>query len=43
MLYRAFGKTGETVSVIGVGGSHIAKTPSADVSTRIIAPPSSAA
>ncbi len=25
MLYRKFGKTGETVSAIGLGGSHIAK------------------
>jgi hypothetical protein len=25
-LYRGFGKTGETASVIGVGGSHIGQT-----------------
>jgi predicted aldo/keto reductase-like oxidoreductase len=36
MLYRAFGKTGETVSVIGVGGSHIGLTSSDDLATRII-------
>ena len=36
MLYRAFGKTGETVSVIGVGGSHIGQTSSDDVAIRII-------
>lgn len=28
MLQRSFGKTGETVSVIGVGGSHIGETSS---------------
>jgi hypothetical protein len=28
MLYRSFGQTGETVSVQGVGGSHIAKAAS---------------
>lgn len=36
MLYREFGKTGATVSVIGVGGSHIARTASDDLATRII-------
>jgi aryl-alcohol dehydrogenase-like predicted oxidoreductase len=36
MLYRAFGKTGETVSVLGVGGSHIGQTSSDDLATRII-------
>ena len=36
MLYRSFGKTGETVSVIGVGGSHIGQTSSQDLATRII-------
>lgn len=35
MLYRTFGKTGETVSVIGVGGSHIGQTPE-DLAIRII-------
>jgi len=28
MLYRSFGKTGETVSALGVGGSHIGETSS---------------
>ncbi|HEX3876992.1 MAG TPA: aldo/keto reductase [Bryobacteraceae bacterium] len=36
MLYRAFGKTGETVSVIGVGGSHIGQASSEELATRII-------
>lgn len=36
MLYRTFGKTGETVSVIGVGGSHIGETSSDDLATRIV-------
>lgn len=27
MLYRVFGKTGETVSALGVGGSHIGNRP----------------
>jgi aryl-alcohol dehydrogenase-like predicted oxidoreductase len=36
MLYRSFGKTGETVSVVGVGGSHIGKTSSDEVATRIV-------
>ncbi len=36
MLYRAFGKTGETVSVLGVGGSHIGQTSTDELATRII-------
>jgi predicted aldo/keto reductase-like oxidoreductase len=36
MLYRSFGRTGETVSVIGVGGSHIAQAASDDLAVRII-------
>ena len=36
MLYRSFGKTGETVSVIGVGGSHIGQTSSDDLAIRIV-------
>lgn len=36
MLYRAFGKTGETVSCIGVGGSHIGQTESDELATRIV-------
>src|SRR5450755_4739767 len=36
MLYRSFGKTGETVSVIGVGGSHIGQTASDDLAARTI-------
>ena len=36
MLYRSFGKTGETVSVIGVGGSHIGQTSSQEVANKII-------
>src|SRR5262245_48197210 len=36
MLYRDFGRTGETVSVIGVGGSHIGQTSSDDLAIRII-------
>ena len=36
MLYRSFGKTGEAVSVIGVGGSHIGEVPSDDLAIRII-------
>ena len=30
LLYRRFGKTGQTVSVIGVGGSHIGQASSED-------------
>ena len=36
MLYRTFGKTGETVSAIGVGGSHIGQTSSDELASRII-------
>ena len=36
MLYRTFGQIGETVSVLGVGGSDIGKTSSDDLATRII-------
>jgi aryl-alcohol dehydrogenase-like predicted oxidoreductase len=36
MLFRTFGKTGEKVSVIGVGGWHIAQTESDDAANRII-------
>jgi predicted aldo/keto reductase-like oxidoreductase len=36
MLYRSFGWTGETVSVLGVGGSHIGQAPSDEVATRLI-------
>jgi predicted aldo/keto reductase-like oxidoreductase len=36
MLYRTFGKTGETVSVLGVGSSHIGLTSSDDLATRIV-------
>ncbi len=36
MLYRSFGKTGETVSVPGVGGSHIGKAESDALATKII-------
>jgi predicted aldo/keto reductase-like oxidoreductase len=36
MLYRSFGKTGEMVSVIGVGGSHIGQTSSDDLAMRIV-------
>jgi aryl-alcohol dehydrogenase-like predicted oxidoreductase len=36
MLYRSFGKTGESVSVLGVGGSHIGEAASDDLATRII-------
>jgi len=36
MLYRSFGKTGQTVSVIGVGGSHIGQAPSDDAATKLI-------
>ena len=35
MLYRSFGKTGESVSAIGVGGSHVGKTEEA-LATRIV-------
>lgn len=36
MLYRSFGKTGETVSVLGVGGSHIGQAESDALATKII-------
>lgn len=36
MLYRALGSTGERVSVIGIGGSHISKQDDAQESVRII-------
>jgi len=36
MLYRSFGKTGETVSVLGVGGSHIGQVETEDLAIRII-------
>lgn len=36
MLYRSFGKTGETVSVIGVGGSHIGQVSTEELAIRII-------
>ena len=36
MLYRGFGKTGETVSVLGVGGSHIGLTSSDELAVRIV-------
>jgi predicted aldo/keto reductase-like oxidoreductase len=36
MLYRSFGKTGETVSAIGVGGSHIGQAASDDLAIRIV-------
>lgn len=36
MLYRTFGKTGETVSILGVGGSHIGLTSSDELATRIV-------
>jgi uncharacterized protein len=37
MLYRKFGSTGETVSAIGLGGSHIGKAPLTQAAaTRLI-------
>ncbi|HVW10059.1 MAG TPA: aldo/keto reductase [Bryobacteraceae bacterium] len=36
MLYRSFGKTGVTVSVLGVGGSHIGQAESDDLAIKII-------
>jgi len=36
MLYRHFGRTGATVSVIGVGGSDIGKASNEDLATRIV-------
>ena len=35
MIYRPLGRTGETVSIIGIGGSHIGK-PEEDEGVRII-------
>jgi predicted aldo/keto reductase-like oxidoreductase len=35
MLYRTFGQTGETVSVIGLGGSHIGQTASDELAIRL--------
>src|SRR4051812_44659563 len=35
MLYRTFGNTGETVSVIGLGGSHIGQTASEELAIRL--------
>jgi predicted aldo/keto reductase-like oxidoreductase len=35
MLYRSFGKTGEIVSVLGVGGSHIGEAASDALATQI--------
>jgi aryl-alcohol dehydrogenase-like predicted oxidoreductase len=36
MLYRSFGGTGETVSVLGVGGSHIGQVETDDLAIKII-------
>jgi len=36
MLYRSFGNTGETVSVLGVGGSHIGQASSEELAIRIV-------
>lgn len=36
MLYREFGKTGQTVSVLGVGGSHIGQVQSDDLAIKIV-------
>jgi predicted aldo/keto reductase-like oxidoreductase len=36
MLYRSFGKTGENVSVIGLGGSHIGQASSEELATRLV-------
>jgi aryl-alcohol dehydrogenase-like predicted oxidoreductase len=36
MLYRSFGRTGETVSCIGVGGSHIGQAGSDELAIRIV-------
>src|ERR1700739_2706928 len=36
MLYRQFGRTGETVSAIGLGGSHIGQTSPEDLAIRIV-------
>jgi hypothetical protein len=34
MLYRSFGKTGDTASVVGVGGSHIGQVATDDASSE---------
>jgi len=36
MLYRSFGQTGESVSALGVGGSHIGQAESDALATKII-------
>ena len=36
MIYRPFGKTGEKVSAIGLGGAHIGRTATPEVSTTIV-------
>jgi predicted aldo/keto reductase-like oxidoreductase len=36
MLYRPLGRTGESVSVIGLGGSHLGRVDSAEEAVRII-------
>ena len=36
MIYRTLGRTGEKVSVIGVGGSHIGQTSSDDLAIKIV-------
>ena len=36
MIYRPFGKTGEKVSAIGLGGAHIGRTASPEVSTTVV-------
>lgn len=36
MLYRQFGRTGVTVSILGVGGSDIGKVSSDELATRIV-------
>ena len=36
MLYRSFGKTGETVSALGLGGSHIGQAASDSLATQIV-------
>jgi aryl-alcohol dehydrogenase-like predicted oxidoreductase len=36
MMYRTLGKTGERVSAIGIGGSHLSRGPSEDEAIRIV-------
>ncbi len=36
MIYRALGRTGENVSIIGVGGSHIGQASSDDLAIKIV-------